>query len=114
MLGKMSDADPRAPDPFPVPPLEEPPAEPPPRPDPDPRPPPEEPPKKIPPEIDPPPDDLSTREWMHRLYEWRNRGSSTSEAVRSATISMIEARRREHRTTHPFTWGPFVAAGDWR
>jgi len=61
-----------------------------------------------------PVDDQSARDWMKGLYEARLGGSSTVEAVRGATVRMIEARRRAGATTHPFHWGAFVAVGDWR
>jgi CHAT domain-containing protein len=59
-------------------------------------------------------DDEAAREWMRALYESRLSGLGTSEAVRQASLSMIEARRHAGETTHPFFWGAFVAAGDWR
>jgi CHAT domain-containing protein/tetratricopeptide (TPR) repeat protein len=58
--------------------------------------------------------DTAAREWMHALYSARFAGQSTAAAVRRASLTMIEARRRLHRSTHPFYWGAFVAAGDWR
>ena len=38
----------------------------------------------------------------------------TAESVRRADRSVLEARRASGRSTHPFFWGAFVAAGDWR
>jgi CHAT domain-containing protein len=58
--------------------------------------------------------DESAREWMRHLYTGRSTGLSTADAVRRAGATMIEARRRKGRSTHPFYWGAFVAAGDWR
>ncbi len=31
-----------------------------------------------------------------------------------AGLSILENQRRRGATTHPFFWGGFVAAGDWR
>ena len=59
-------------------------------------------------------EDDATRVWMRGLYEERLAGRPAVEAVRSAGMKMIENQRRAGRTTHPFYWGGFVAAGDWR
>jgi CHAT domain-containing protein len=59
-------------------------------------------------------EDESTREWMRFLYEGRLRGMSTLEAVHRASQSILDARRAKGRSTLPFHWGAFVAAGDWR
>lgn len=61
-----------------------------------------------------PVEDQATREWMRHLYEGRLEGKSTADAVRAASLAVLEARRRAGRGTHPFYWGAFVAAGDWR
>jgi len=58
-------------------------------------------------------DDDAAREWMRRLYAGRVRGQSTADAVHKASMGLIEARRAGGRSTHPFYWGAFVAAGDW-
>jgi CHAT domain-containing protein len=39
---------------------------------------------------------------------------STVEAVRNAGLSVLESRRSQGKSTHPFYWGAFIAAGDWR
>ena len=60
-------------------------------------------------------DDEATREWMRELYEARLlRKLSTTEAVREASLSVLNARRQRGESTHPFYWAAFVAAGDWR
>ncbi len=59
-------------------------------------------------------DDAGARDWMRLLYRDRNAGLSTAEAVRHAGLAMLEARRGAGASTHPFFWGAFVAAGDWR
>jgi CHAT domain-containing protein len=58
-------------------------------------------------------DDEATREWMRALYQARSRGaSSATEAIAVASRSTLEARRRSHRTTHPFYWAAFTASGE--
>jgi CHAT domain-containing protein/tetratricopeptide (TPR) repeat protein len=59
-------------------------------------------------------DDQATRQWMKDLYERRLAGRSTADAVRDASLAMIQKNRDRGRTTHPFFWGGFVAEGDWR
>jgi len=59
-------------------------------------------------------DDLATRDWIRSLYEYRLEGRSTVDAVRDASLAMIDLRRKAGVTTHPFYWGAFVAAGDWK
>ena len=62
-----------------------------------------------------PVDDQFTRDWMRTLYDGRFRKTlSTVDAVREASLNLIRQRRAKHLTTHPFYWGGFVAAGDWR
>jgi CHAT domain-containing protein len=59
-------------------------------------------------------EDASTLDWMRGLYESRSKGLSTAEAVREASVRMIQAARSRGRSTHPYYWGGFVAAGDWK
>jgi CHAT domain-containing protein/tetratricopeptide (TPR) repeat protein len=59
-------------------------------------------------------EDEAAREWMLGLYRNRIAGMSTAEAVREASRRMIEARRKAGVSTHPFYWGAFVAAGQFR
>ena len=60
-------------------------------------------------------DDRTAQEWMSELYRLRlDDGTSTIESVRRASRAMLAARRRAGLDTHPFHWGAFVAAGDWR
>lgn len=55
-------------------------------------------------------DEFAAR-WMEQLYRARLRGGlSMPGAVREAdrrTLAWL-------RSTHPFYWGAFVSAGDWR
>ena len=60
-------------------------------------------------------DDEATRRWMKALYEGRFvKGMSTAEAVREASLTMLRNLRERGESTHPSTWGAFIAAGDWR
>jgi CHAT domain-containing protein/tetratricopeptide (TPR) repeat protein len=60
-------------------------------------------------------DDQATRRWMRSLYEgrWRLR-LDASRSVRQASLSVLDERRRQGLTTHPASWGAFIAVGDWR
>jgi CHAT domain-containing protein/tetratricopeptide (TPR) repeat protein len=58
--------------------------------------------------------DEATRDWMQRLYEGRAARMSTAEAVESASRKCLGALRHAGWGAHPFYWGAFVAAGDWR
>lgn len=60
-------------------------------------------------------DDRATRSWMRALYESRlQRGLSTADAVREASLILLRDRRARGLSTDPFYWSAFVAAGDWR
>jgi CHAT domain-containing protein len=60
-------------------------------------------------------EDEATKMWMKRLYEARFRdGKPTAECVREASLRTINELRRRRKSTHPFYWAGFVAAGDWR
>jgi tetratricopeptide (TPR) repeat protein/CHAT domain-containing protein len=59
--------------------------------------------------------DRPARAWMRALYRARlQHGMGTAEAVREASLEVLERRRRQGRGAHPYHWGAFVAAGDWR
>jgi CHAT domain-containing protein/Tfp pilus assembly protein PilF len=59
-----------------------------------------------------PVDDRTTRMWMSAVYEQRFVHSRpTDEAVRDATVKLLQARRARGESTHPAYWGPFIAAG---
>lgn len=59
-------------------------------------------------------EDVATQTWMRSLFEARLGGSQMAEAVRLASLRMIAKNRSRGKTTHPFSWGAFIAAGDWR
>jgi CHAT domain-containing protein len=62
-----------------------------------------------------PVDDQATRIWMRALYQGRlQKRLSTADAMHQASLSVLENRRANHQSTHPFYWAAFVAAGDWR
>jgi len=58
--------------------------------------------------------DHAARDWIRRLYASRLGGAATAEAVRRASLSILRERRDAGLATHPYYWGGFVAAGDWR
>jgi CHAT domain-containing protein len=52
--------------------------------------------------------------WMDALYHGRLvDGLDTAEAVRGASRTLLTQRRQAGKSTHPFYWAGFVAAGDW-
>jgi CHAT domain-containing protein len=52
---------------------------------------------------------------MTALYEGRLKERlDTAEAVRRASLKVLERRRVAKQSTHPFHWAAFVASGDWR
>lgn len=59
-------------------------------------------------------EDEATRAWMRELYRARLAGGSSAASVRRATTARIDALRDAGLPAHPFWWGAFVAAGDWR
>jgi CHAT domain-containing protein len=59
-------------------------------------------------------DDNAAGEWMKALYLARTRELTTSDAGHQASLTVLRSRRTAGRTTHPFYWAAFTAAGDWR
>ncbi|MCI0410877.1 MAG: CHAT domain-containing protein, partial [Acidobacteria bacterium] len=59
-------------------------------------------------------EDDTSREWMRSLYEARRGGMDTATTIRTASMEMIRSRSAAGKSTHPFFWGAFVAAGDWK
>ena len=60
-------------------------------------------------------DDASTRQWMEALYHGRVvEKLDTADAVRQANLNVLRSRKAQARSTDPFHWAGFVAAGDWR
>lgn len=60
-------------------------------------------------------EDEATREWMVAFYKSsiaEHRG--TIEAVRTASLRLLTARRERGADAHPFYWAAFIASGDWR
>jgi CHAT domain-containing protein/Tfp pilus assembly protein PilF len=62
-----------------------------------------------------PVEDQATHQWMAALYQGRlMKKLSTADAVREASLALLRVRRAKGLSAHPFYWGAFVAAGDWR
>ena len=60
-------------------------------------------------------EDQSARLWMRELYSARfTRGLTTADAMRTAALRVLAARRSRGESAHPFYWAGFVAVGDWR
>jgi len=60
-------------------------------------------------------DDRAARRWMRALYQARWKlGCDTPESMRRASIAVLKERRAAGMSTHPATWGSFIAVGDWR
>ncbi|HET9950156.1 MAG TPA: CHAT domain-containing tetratricopeptide repeat protein [Candidatus Eisenbacteria bacterium] len=60
-------------------------------------------------------EDQAAREWMGHLYDGRmKRMLGTAEAVREANLAVLKSLRAQGRSTHPFFWAAFIAAGDWK
>jgi CHAT domain-containing protein len=63
-----------------------------------------------------PVEDRAAREWMCALYQTRLDSPhvvGAAQAVREASVRVLRERRAQARSTHPFYWAAFVAAGDW-
>jgi CHAT domain-containing protein len=58
--------------------------------------------------------DEAAAAWMRALYSSRSDRRDTAAAVREASLKVLGTRRDAGSSTHPFFWGAFVAAGDWR
>lgn len=58
-------------------------------------------------------EDVATREWMEALYAARAGGTpSAAAALESASRTVLAARRKDRRSTHPFYWAAFSASGE--
>jgi CHAT domain-containing protein/Tfp pilus assembly protein PilF len=59
--------------------------------------------------------DEAARQWMRALYDARmSEEVETIDAVRVASLNILEKRRQRGENTHPFYWAAFIASGDWR
>ena len=54
----------------------------------------------------------SAAEFMAQLYE--RRGESLPKTIRRVQLDRINSLRDNKQADHPFTWGAFIALGDWR
>ncbi|MFC2172432.1 tetratricopeptide repeat protein [Acidobacteriota bacterium] len=60
-------------------------------------------------------EDKAALEWMKDLYKARFVNEmSTAESVHHATLKSFRRAKKKYRSTHPYYWAGFVAAGDWR
>jgi CHAT domain-containing protein len=59
-------------------------------------------------------EDEATSAWMAALYRAHSHDMSSAASVRQAGLDLLAAQRAAGQTTHPFFWGAFIAAGDWR
>jgi hypothetical protein len=60
-------------------------------------------------------EDGAAQEWMTALYESRFRANlSTADAVKHASLTMLQERKAQGEVTHPFFWAPFIAVGAWQ
>ena len=58
-------------------------------------------------------DDEFARRFMVELYHERlSEGAATDQAVRQATLQLLQQARRSGKP-HPYYWAGFVAAGNW-
>jgi len=58
--------------------------------------------------------DRHGRRWMTSFYTAWLAGQPMFEAARGASLNRLADLRRREATPHPFLWGGFVTAGDWR
>jgi len=56
--------------------------------------------------------DESTVTLMERFYENWLSGESKSSALRNASLSILQDRRKNHESTHPLFWGGFILVSD--
>ena len=56
--------------------------------------------------------DEATAEMMSHLYEKRD--ESFPETIRRIQLKTINKLRAQGKVDHPFSWGAFIAVGDWR
>lgn len=58
--------------------------------------------------------DREARRWMTSFYETLLKGATVADASRQASLRSLERLRAATRYPHPYSWGGFVATGDWR
>ena len=59
-------------------------------------------------------EDEATSAWMAALYQAHARDKSSAASVRQAGLDLLATQRAAGHAPHPFFWGGFIAAGDWR
>ena len=60
------------------------------------------------------PSEIVDRAYLHYREGRLERHLSTSDAVRDASLRILQSRRAAGQSIHPFYWAAFVAAGDWK
>jgi len=55
--------------------------------------------------------DVQTRSWMDRFYSYGLAGIPAADAVRRTSTDILKERRAAGRSTHPASWGAFIAIG---
>jgi len=58
--------------------------------------------------------DRQARRWMASFYGAWLAGTPIPEAARAASLDLLTDLRSRGRLLHPYFWGGFVTAGDWR
>jgi tetratricopeptide (TPR) repeat protein/CHAT domain-containing protein len=58
--------------------------------------------------------DRDARRWMSSFYESLLAGAPVADASRQASVAALARLRAADRVPHPYFWGAFVSAGDWR
>ena len=58
--------------------------------------------------------DEDTRYWMKYAYESRLDRQTVPQAMKSASLAVLECAAAAWPTDHPFYWGAWVSAGSWR
>jgi len=58
--------------------------------------------------------DREARRWMTAFYESVLAGTPIGEATRGTSLAALKRLRTDGTSAHPYLWGGFVVAGDWR
>ncbi len=56
--------------------------------------------------------DKETAEMMSQLYD--KRGKPLPQTISKIQLRKINELRAQNKVDHPFSWGGFIALGDWR
>jgi CHAT domain-containing protein len=59
--------------------------------------------------------DEAARAWITALYRHHFvDGKSRMDSTRGAALELLQQRRAQGLSTHPYYWAGFLASGDWR